>query len=528
MIRWRWAVVGLSLLFLAAGVMVASKLKSQFFPDDVQYWSYVDVWLPNHAALSSTNETAQRVESIVRRVCREYTRVHPSKESGELLESLTTFVGGGGPRFWFSVAPELPQRNYAQILIRVRDKEATPELMEPLQEAVAKEVPGAYVTFHQLQTNPVEFPLEVRISGTSDLDPKDEPGDIEALRALARSVEDILRPIPGVQVVQNDWFAESPEVRLQVDPDRANLSGITNRDVAQSATAAMSGTTVTTLREGKLQIPVVARLRAMERAQLSDVENLYVYSSDGSQKVPLRGVSSVVNRITTERIRRQELFRTIGVHAYPQAGVLASEILKKASPRLTEFQRNLPPGYGMQIGGEQAKQQTGFANLVTVLTISILGIYGALLLQFGNAVKPLLVLAAAPYGVVGALLCLAIMGTPFGFMAFLGIASLIGVIVSHVIVLFDFIEEMREKGEPFEQAVRDAGIERLRPVLVTVAATILALFPLASEGGPLWQPMCYAQIGGLAVATFVTLLLVPVLYSIAVLDLKVVQWTRPA
>jgi len=182
----------------------------------------------------------------------------------------------------------------------------------------------------------------------------------------------------------------------------------------------------------------------------------------------------------------------------------------------------------MQIGGEQAKQQTGFANLVTVLTISILGIYGALLLQFGNAVKPLLVLAAAPYGVVGALLCLAIMGTPFGFMAFLGIASLIGVIVSHVIVLFDFIEEMREKGEPFEQAVRDAGIERLRPVLVTVAATILALFPLASEGGPLWQPMCYAQIGGLAVATFVTLLLVPVLYSIAVLDLKVVQWTRPA
>src|SRR4030095_10203066 len=153
--------------------------------------------------------------------------------------------------------------------------------------AVAKEVPGAWVTFHQLQTNPVEFPVEVRISGTSDVDPKDEPGDIETLRALARSVEDILRPIPGVQVVQNDWFAESPEVKLQVDPDRANLSGITNSDLAQSATAALSGTTGTPPREGKRQIPVVARLRAMERAQLSDVENLYVYSSDGHQKVPL-------------------------------------------------------------------------------------------------------------------------------------------------------------------------------------------------------------------------------------------------
>jgi Cu/Ag efflux pump CusA len=128
----------------------------------------------------------------------------------------------------------------------------------------------------------------------------------------------------------------------------------------------------------------------------------------------------------------------------------------------------------------------------------------------------------------GALICLAIMGSPFGFMAFLGIASLIGVIVSHVIVLFDFIEEMHEKGEPFEQAIRNAGIERLRPVLTTVCATILALFPLTSHGGPLWKPLCYAQIGGLAVATFITLLLVPVLYSIAVLDLRIVKWeTKP-
>jgi multidrug efflux pump subunit AcrB len=178
----------------------------------------------------------------------------------------------------------------------------------------------------------------------------------------------------------------------------------------------------------------------------------------------------------------------------------------------------------MIIGGEQAKQESGFLNLAEVLVISVLGIYAALLLQFSNSVKPLLVLAAVPYGIAGALLALAFMGTPFGFMAFLGIASLIGVIVSHVIVLFDFIEEMHEKGEPLEQAIRDAGIQRLRPVLITVGATILALFPLAMEGGPLWQPLCYAQIGGLAVATFITLLLVPVFYSIAVLDLKIVKW----
>jgi len=326
--------------------------------------------------------------------------------------------------------------------------------------------------------------------------------------------------------VQNDWFAESPEVKLKIDPDRANLAGITNHDVAESTAAATTGIAVTTLREDNQQIPVIARLRAIERAQLSDVENLYVYSSQGPQKVPLRTVSSVVNQMVTGRIRRQEHFRTIGIHVYPQPGVLASEVLKEALPRLTRFQKNMPPGYRMQIGGEQAKQETGFANLTAVLVISIVGIYAALLLQFGDAIKPLLVLAATPYGVAGALICLALMGSPFGFMAFLGIASLIGVIVSHVIVLFDFIEEMHEKGEPFEQAIRDAGIERLRPVIITVAATILALFPLASHGGPLWQPLCYAQIGGLAVATFITLLLVPVLYSIAVLDLKIVKWTK--
>jgi multidrug efflux pump subunit AcrB len=203
---------------------------------------------------------------------------------------------------------------------------------------------------------------------------------------------------------------------------------------------------------------------------------------------------------------------------------LASQILKQIQPQLDELQRELPPGYRLIIGGENAKQKDGFLNLAVVLLISIVGIYAALLIQFKNAIKPLLVFAAVPFGVVGALIGLVLTHTPFGFMAFLGIASLIGVIVSHIIVLFDFIEEMHAAGEPLEQALGDAGIERLRPVMITVAATICALFPLAVHGGPLWKPLCYAQIGGLGIATFVTLLLVPVLYSVAVLDLKIVKW----
>jgi multidrug efflux pump subunit AcrB len=165
---------------------------------------------------------------------------------------------------------------------------------------------------------------------------------------------------------------------------------------------------------------------------------------------------------------------------------------------------------------------------LVVLLLSIFGIFLALVVQFKSAVKPLVVFAAIPFGVAGALVSLALMHAPFGFMAFLGIVSLIGVIVSHVIVLFDFIEEAHEHGQPLRQALLDAGIVRLRPVLITVGATVLGLVPLALHGGPLWQPLCYAQIGGLTVATVLTLVLVPVIYSAVVLDLKWIKWERPA
>ncbi len=534
-IEHRWKVFAASLAFLLVGGLAALTLKSQFFPDDVQYWSYVDIWMPNDTPVSVTNATALHAEEIIRRVVADYEWQHPklkkaeaAQSSGELLQALTSFVGGGGPRFWFSVSPEQQQPNYAQVIVQLNNKEATPEVIEPLQAALTNEIAGANLIVHQLQTNPVEVPVQVRVFGFSDVDPKDEPHDIDTLRQIAAQTKSILRGAPGVAVVQDDWFAEGPEVRLHVDPDRANMAGITNSDVANSAMAGISGSWVTTLRVGNKQIPVVARLQPGERARLSDVENLYVYSSTGEQKVPLLSVASVQNTMETQRIRRQEHFRMISLNCYPQPGVLASEILKTALPNLQELERTLPPGYRIQISGERAKQQQGFANLVVVLVISVIGIYFALLLQFGNAIKPLLVFAATPYGVVGALILLALTRTPFGFMSFLGVVSLIGVIVSHVIVLFDFIEEMHEKGEPFEQALKDAGIQRLRPVLITVGATILALFPLASHGGPLWQPLCYAQIGGLAVATFITLLLVPVLYSIFVLDLKIIKWGAKA
>src|SRR5271165_1802274 len=516
-IKHRWAVLAGSLLFLIPGALLGSRLKTQFFPEDVQYWFYLDIWLPNDTPLSATNDTATQAETVVRQVIENFHDAATKEKGGHLLKSLTTFAGGGGPRFWFSVSPEMPQTNYAQMIVEVTDKEASPKLARPIQDALDKEVPGAWITVRQLQTNPVDNPIELLISGQEDVDARNEASNIRTLRQIAANAQ-------GIVVLRDDWLPDNVQQRIQIDPDRANVAAITNADVADASATAMSGAPVGIFKEGDKNIPIVARLRMEERAQLADIKNLYIYSSQTNNRVPLRSIATVGNSLETGRVRRREHFRTVSILCYPQPGVLASEVLNQVLPKIQEFQKNLPPGYKLRIGGERAKQIDGFDNLKLVLVVSLLGIYLALLIQFKNAVKPLLVFAAAPYGVIGSLIALSVTHTPFGFMAFLGIASLIGVIVSHVIVLFDFIEEMHDKGEPLEQALPDAGIQRIRPVMITVLATILALFPLALEGGPLWKPLCYAQIGGLAVATFITLLLVPVLYSIFVLDLKIIRW----
>jgi len=525
-IEHRWKFFIGSLAFLAIGVFIFAQLRLAFFPEDVQYWSYIDVWLPNDANLTATNQTSLKVEQIIRQQAVKYGKEHPDKDGkpAHILRYVTTFVGGGGPRFWFSASPQLQQLNYAQVLIEVTDKEATPVFIKELQPVLTASVPGARLDARQLLTNPIDYPIEIRVSSTADVVATQEEADNRVLRQLAGKVEDILRSAPKAERVRNEWGEENAQIRLAIDPDRANLAGITNMDVANSSTSGISGTTVAALQEGDKQIPVVARLRADQRAQLSDIQNLYVYSSQNNSKIPLVQISDIDHDMVTGRIIRLEQFRTINVRAFPVAGHLSSEVISAAMPKLRELEQSLPAGYKIQIGGEYDKTKTGFTNLAVVMLISTFGIFLALVFQFNNAIKPILVLAAAPYGMVGAFAALWVMNEPFGFMAFLGVASLVGVIVSHSIVLFDFIEERHAAGDDFENAVVDAGIIRLRPVMITVFATVLALFPLALHGGPLWKPLCYAQIGGLLLATVVTKLQVPVMYAIFVLDLKILKW----
>jgi len=513
----------ISLVFFVVGGIIASTMKSSFFPLDVQYLSYVDVWMPNEATLSSTNQTVSKTGDIIREVAEKYAK---DNDTDNPLLSITSFVGGGSPRFWSTVAPQQQQRNYGQLVINLKERSDTPTMAPLFQDAISEQIPGAHIEVRQIQLNAVDYPIQIHLTGrtTINSDLEKEAQDIATLRELAEELKTILREIPETQIVRDDWFEDSFVVKLEVDPDRANLSGVTNKDVALSSLTALSGYEFTTYKEGDKDIPVMARLDINERAELSDLDSMYVYGAANNVKIPLIEVAELNYAMETSRIVRRNHFRALTVIAFPEPGALPTTILKKAEDKINSFVDSFPPGYELIWGGEKSKQQKGNRNLMTVLLISVVGIFLSLLIQFKNGIKPLLVFAAVPYGIVGSLIALAIMGEPFGFMAFLGMIALVGVIVSHVIVLFDYVEEMHQQGEAFKDSLLDAGVQRLRPILITVGATVLALFPLALDGGPLWQPLCYAQIGGLALATAIELILVPVFYAFFVLDLKIVKW----
>jgi multidrug efflux pump subunit AcrB len=209
----------------------------------------IDVWLPNDAPLSVTNNVTLRVEELAREVADRYGHEHPAKDRKprQVLQSLTTFLGGGGPRFWFSVAPEIQQLNYAQVLIQVVDKADTSPLVGELQTTISASIPGARIDVRQLQTNPVEMPVEIRIAEQADVSAA-QSRDFRTIRALASQVTEILRSVPTSARVRDDWNDETTGVSLEIDPDRASMAGVSNLDVALASSAAMSGMPVTTLR----------------------------------------------------------------------------------------------------------------------------------------------------------------------------------------------------------------------------------------------------------------------------------------
>jgi multidrug efflux pump subunit AcrB len=518
-IAHRFRTVAIAVTILVAGAFVVhATIGTSFFPKDLHNVFTVNLDLPEGSPIRATREVAMEA---IRKI---------DALEGKRIRSYTTFVGAGGPRFWLSIEPEQRSDNYAQILVHTASKEETAEIVARLKEELPQLVSESRVRTQMLETGPpIGIPVQLRLFGE----------DIVQLRRLAEQVKARMRAIPGTLDVNDDWGDPVFQMTLKVDTDRAALSGLTNQDVATTVGTGLSGLTISQLRERDKLIGIDLRLRPSERSQLDDLYSLYVASASKDVRVPLSQIASFERQIITPKIRRRDHERCITVRCDTVNGVLPSDVVNQllavlpaqSGSQATKAAANdvaFPVGYRWEFGGEKFEQDKGFHSLTIALIVSFAAIYLALVVQFNSVTQPLLVYAAVPFGVVGGLLGLAVMGSSFGFMAFLGVASLAGLIISHVIVLFDFIEEMKHKGEPLRQAVVDAGLARLRPVLTTVLATVGGLIPLAMEGGPLWEPMCYVQIAGMLVATLVTLVIVPVLYVVFVEDLHLVRWETQA
>jgi len=490
-------------LALCGGACLLPLLGTAFFPKDLHGVFSVNVFLTEGSPIRQTQEETLK---IIREI---------EALEGDKIHAYTTFVGQGGPRFWLSIVPEQRADNYAQILVHTLHPRETAAVVARLKRRLPPAVTAARVTIEQLETGPpVGVPVQIRLFGD----------DIEALRRMAAETKKALHEITGTDNIHDDWDSEVFQIPVTIKPEKANMAGITNEDVAMLLQAGLSGITPTYLREQDRLIPITFRLRSDERARIEEINELDAVSATTNLRVPISQIVDVSMKLVSPKIWRRDHQRCITVKCDTTFGVLASSVVRQIQPRLARMAQEWPPGCRFQFGGEYEEQTKGFDSVGLALLASLAAIYLALVLQFNSVVKPLVVFAGVPFGMVGGMMGLFPFGTPFGFMAFLGVASLAGVIVSHVIVLFDYIEEACDRGEPLRQAVIDSGLVRLRPVLVTVLATVGGLIPLACEGGPLWEPMCYVQIAGLLLATLVTLGIVPVVYVLFVENLKIIRW----
>ena len=504
--RHKWESLSVCLVTLGAGLSLLPLIGTNLFPKDLHSAFTVNLFLPEGSSLRETKGEEMAAIAAI------------DELAGADIEAYTTFVGAGGPRFWLSIVPEQSASNYAQVMVHTRDKHQTYAVAEAVKRALPPRLTVARVHVQALESGPpIGIPVQIRIMGP----------EIATIRRLGEQLKGFMRAAPGAESIQDDWDPEYLQIGLQVDPDRANVSGVSHEDVARLMNGALSGATATTIRERDRLIPVLLKLRPDERAQLDEMRSLNVANLTTGAKVPLDQVASFRPEFAPPKVCRRDNERCLTVKADVAPGLLASKIYDDVEARLAVAARDWPVGYHYQIGGEKEEQAKGFGSLAIAMVVSIISIYIALILQFNSLTKPLVVFAAVPFGMVGGLMGLLVFGVPLGFFALLGVSALVGVIISHVIVLFEYIEEAHERGEPLRRAVIDAALVRLRPVLVTVLATVGGLVPLAVKGGPLWEPLCYVQIAGLLIATLVTKVVVPVLYVIFVEDLKLIPWAAP-
>lgn len=481
---------------LAASFVLVPFFGQQFFPPAERNQLLVDIDLPESASIVQTRE-----------VCRQVMRVLAEQPE---VASAAVFSGGTAPRVYYNLNPREPGGFLGQVLVNTWQARDVPALVPRLRARLDREIAGARCVVRPLEQGPpVETPIQIRLSGT----------DPDTLRGLADRVAAVLREA-GAYHVHDDLGRRMPVLQLDIDQERANALGISNAQIGQLAQSAFHGLPVTELRDGDHLIPVVIRLRVEDRNEADKIATLYV-RSQRDELVPLNHIATVRLQPEYATLARFNQWRAVTVKAYARSGELASRVVARARAPLRSLP--LPPGYRLEFAGEEKELRQSRAEMGVVMVVSLSLIALALVAQFNSVLKAVVVLLTVPLGLVGAFVGLTVFQAPLGFMALLGMVSLAGVIVSHIIVLNDFIEEARAQGLELKTALVQAGLVRLRAVLVTVLATVGGLVPLAISGGELWRPLTAVHIFGLLFATVLTLLVMPTLYYVFAARLR---WIR--
>jgi multidrug efflux pump subunit AcrB len=526
-IDFKFVTVGVAIALFVLSLMLP--VGSEFFPQDLRDQFAIEVWLPENVAIQETDKAARQVEAILQKLS---PTVDDQGETVQRVYGIRTMVGGGGSRWYLGWAPESRKPNYAEIVLRTTAASYTPELVRRLREIAEhgdeslglKPVIGARVVPQELLMGPSADPVELRVYG---------PGfaDMKTLRQFADRVKGMIREYPGTWDVSDSWGVSGYQLRVDVDEDAANLAGVSNTGIAQTLNAFYSGHLLTTFREDDHLVPVYLRLPSGQRG---DLEPLRIVSVEGAYgKVPLNTFATIDARWEPAQIRRRHLNRVIEVRSQVEPGVRGNDVVKAvlASEEMQQLLDEMPAGYRVEAGGNLENSQDGVEQLSAALGISLLAIIMLLVIQYNGWAKPVIILTTLPLALIGALPGLYITGNALGFMPQLGILSLFGIVLNTGIIFIEFADILIKNAadnsdgtgpicgltvREFRGCLVEAGKQRLLPIFLTTATTIGGLLPLALAGGPLWEGMAWCMIFGLMVATLLTLLVVPALYSIFV------------
>ena len=485
-------------IFLAS-LLLLPVIGSQFFPAGSRDQFFIKVWLPEGSPISATADVARQVETIL---------IEESPVAGDegeqRLASAMSYIGTGGPRMMLTQEPEYPYPYFTLILVNTTDPAHTDSYATAVRDRLEGFI-DARITVDQFMLGPpIKDPVAFRLSGP----------DRDVIGAQALEMVRLFKQTPGTVRPYSNWGAPANQVEIAIDSYAANLAGVSNADIAFTTSALLSGAILTTYREGDHLVPVMLRTTREKRENLSDLADIFVSGQFG--KVPLNSVATVIPSWGPSVIARRDGLPTVTVGARIEPGLLANTVSDRVRPKLEAMLSNLPSGYFIEIDGELEETAKAQAQVVRAIGISIVLMFLVLTIQYNSLLKPVVIMAAVPLGLIGVLVGLLVTGWAMGFMAMLGILSLGGIVINNAIVLVDFIESNVAQGQELRQAVAEAGRVRMRPIILTTLTTIGGLLPLSLFGGALFAPMTNGMIFGLLVSTILTLFVIPSLYVLMV------------